>query len=84
MLTNRVQTLAKQAKQVENIKLQSSSSALFYITVREEINNTNNMMPVVEVLDPHVTNMYTPQGLVAPAILYANEQSMVTNNMVTS
>lgn len=42
------------------------------------------MMPVVEVLDPHVTNMYTPQGLVAPAILYANEQSMVTNNMVTS
>ena len=48
------------------------------------MNNTTNMMPVVKVLDSYVTNIYTSQDQVAPAILYADEQFMITNNMITS
>ena len=47
---DRVQVLANcsiQAEQVENAELQSFSPALFYIIVREEINNTINIVPAI-------------------------------------
>jgi len=48
------------AKQVDNVELQSSDSTLSYVTIREEINNTTNMVSVVKTLDFHVVNTCTP------------------------
>jgi len=84
---DRVQALANcptWAKQVEEVKLQSSSLTLFYATVRKELNDTTNMVPVVEVLDSHIVNMCTPQGQITLVILCSDKQSMVNNNTVTS
>ena len=48
------------------------------------MNETTNMGPVVEAIDPHVNNTCTSQGQAALANLCASEQSMVINNTVVS
>jgi len=61
--TDKFQALANYpiwAKQVDNVELQSSDSTLSYVTIREEMNNTTNMVSVVKTLDFHVVNTCTP------------------------
>ena len=64
------------AEQVESIKLQSPS--LFYVTVKDGINNTTSMTLVVKPEPTHVShamsinNTCTPQGQEPPVIHYAN------------
>jgi len=57
------------AKQVENVDLQSSSSAFFYVIVREGMNKTTNMELVVKTIDSHVNNICISQGQIALANL---------------
>jgi len=81
---NRVQALANCPTWAEQADLQSSGPALSYATIREGMNETTNMGPVVEAFDPHVNNTCIPQGQAVPAHLCAGEQSTVINNTVIS
>jgi len=61
-----------------------------YITMKDGMNNTHSIMPVVEPEPIHISytmdinNMCTPHSQELPVIHYANNQPIVSNNIIIS